>query len=249
MNYKPYPDHYWKDIAHVLNEAKNLNQPIYAAFDADGTLWDTDLGENFFQYQIDQKIVSLPKDPWNHYNEMKKINNDPRTAYLWLAQINSGQKLADVKNWAQEAFNELKPSPIFSEQKKLIELLLKNDVQIFIVTASIKWAVEPGARALGLNEDNVIGIETFVKDGLVTDVGMEPITYRQGKVEALLKKTKNTKPFLSSGNTIGDLELVKAATHFHLCVSAAAQDEKLYRSEHELQTEAKKNNWWGHRFI
>lgn len=249
MNYKPFPNHYWTDIQEKIKDLKQNQQPLFAAFDADGTLWDTDLGENFFQYQIDNKLITLPPDPWAHYNEMKKHNNDPRTAYLWLAQINSGKKLVEVKSWSMAAFKEIQPSPIFSEQKKLIELLRENNVKVYIVTASYKWAVVPGALALGLKEDDVIGVETEIDQGVVTDLGLAPITYRQGKVEALLKSTNNINPFLSAGNTMGDYELIKTATKFHLCVSAAAQDDKLYRTELELQNEAKKHNWWGHRFI
>jgi phosphoserine phosphatase len=219
------------------------------AFDADGTLWDTDLGENFFQHQIDNNQVSLPADPWGNYYDLKKINNDPSSAYVWLAQINKNQKLVDVQGWAQTAFDSILPKPIFSEQKKLIDLLLKNDVQIYIVTASIKWAVEPGARALGLTADNVIGVETVVTNGIITDTQVAPITYRAGKVEALLKKTNNIKPFLSSGNSIGDYELLQCATDIKLAVSAASRDDKLFKSENELLTLATENNWWRHRFI
>ena len=36
-----------------------------AAFDADGTLWDMDMGEHFFQHQISKKLLpDLPADPW-----------------------------------------------------------------------------------------------------------------------------------------------------------------------------------------
>lgn len=249
MKYKSYPQEYWNQIEKTLKNLKSDSVPLIAAFDADGTLWDIDLGENFFQYQIDHKQATLPTDPWNHYFEMKKVNDDPRNAYLWLAQINAGKKLSEIQTWAQKAFDDIQPKPIFSEQKRLIEFLLKNSVQVYIVTASIKWAVEPGARALGLTSENVIGVETEVVDGLITNKPVYPITYRQGKVEALLKKTSQTKPFLCSGNTIGDYELLKCATHLQLAVSAASRDDKLFKSENELIQKAHEHNWWSHRFV
>ena len=193
--------------------------------------------------------MPLPQDPWGHYYEMKKINDDPRNAYAWLAQINSGQRLTDVQNWAQEAFDEIMPKPIFSEQKKLIDLLLKHSVQTYIVTASIKWAVEPGAKALGLTSDHVVGIETQVVDGIITEKVLNPITYRQGKVDALLRKTGNIRPFLCAGNTIGDYELLLSSTNIRLAVSAASRDDKLFKSENELYQKADEHKWWRHRFI
>lgn len=249
MNYKSFPSEYWSEIEKTLSTLKQQNVPLIAAFDADGTLWDTDLGENFFQYQIDNKLVPLPADPWQHYLDMKKENGDPRNAYAWLAQINHGVSLQQVQQWSQLAFNSIQPKPLFSEQKKLIDLFLKHQVQIYIVTASIKWAVEPGARALGLTFENVIGVETAVVDGLVTQEKLHPITYRQGKVEALLKHTNGQVPFFACGNSIGDLELLESASHLKLAVSAASRDDKLFKSENELMTKATENNWWRHRFI
>ena len=249
MNYKSFPSEYWQQIEATIVALKSEKSELIAAFDADGTLWDTDLGENFFQYQIDNRHIPLPPDPWNHYFEMKKIANDPRSAYVWLAQLNRGIQETELEKWAQQAFNKIVPKPIFAEQKKLIALFLKHSVRVYIVTASIKWAVVPGAIALGLTAEHVIGVETKVEGGSITDIPVLPITYRQGKVEALLLKTGNVKPFFCAGNTIGDLELLQSATHIRLAVSAAARDDKMFRSENELLTKAVENNWWSHRFI
>lgn len=249
MNYQPYPESYWTQIQKNIDTLKADQKKLVAAFDADGTLWDVDLGENFFQYQIDQKLVNLPPNAFEYYLELKKKNNDPREAYLWLAQINQNQKIEKVREWSQVAFDSIQPKPIFNEQKKLIQLLMNNDVQVYVVTASIKWAVEPGALALGLSRNNVIGVETEIENDLVTDKGIYPITYRQGKIEALLKRTNGVAPFLCSGNTMGDFELLTGATHIRLAVSAASRDDHLYKTESELLEQAKKKNWLGHRFI
>jgi phosphoserine phosphatase len=249
MNYKNFPEEYWKQIKETVSALKNSGQPLIAAFDADGTLWDTDLGESFFQYEIDEKLVPLPADPWKHYFDLKKINNDPIDAYVWLAQINAGKTVAQIREWCQQSFNRIQPNPIFAEKKKLIEYLQNNGVQIYIVTASIKWAVEPGARAIGLTDDNVIGIETKVVDNVLTTEKILPITYRQGKADALLARTNNVRPFLCAGNTIGDFELLACATHLRLAVSAASRDDRLFKSENDLQTMAVEKNWWRHRYI
>lgn len=249
MNYKNFPNEYWEQIESTIVDLKSKNTKLIAAFDADGTLWDVDLGENFFQYQIDNKSVPLPQDPWKHYYEMKKINDDPRSAYLWLAQINKGVKLSELQNWAQKAFDRIEPKPIFSEQKKVIELFIKHSVQIYIVTASVQWAVVPGALALGLTAENVIGIETKITNELITEEPKLPITYRQGKVDALLSKTNNARPFFCAGNTIGDFELLQCSTNIRLAVSAASRDDRLFKAENELLMKANENNWWRHRFI
>ncbi len=249
MNYKPFPDQYWARIKQTVVDLKTKGQPLFAVFDADGTLWDTDLGENFFNYQIDNKCVNLPANPWNHYQDMKKLNDDPRLAYVWLAQINQTKTIDQVRKWSLDAFSAIQPVPIFSEQKKLIEFFLENQVCIFIVTASIRWAVEPGALALGLSKENVIGIETKVQNDIISSEAIYPVTYKEGKVEALLKHTGGVLPFFASGNSTGDTELLKAATHLQLVVSAASRDDRLFQSENELMKIAELNNWMKHRFI
>lgn len=247
MKYKDYSDTLWSRINSALDqELKENSQPI-AAFDADGTLWDTDLGENFFHYQIDNKLVSLPPDPWEYYETMKA--KDAPTAYLWLAQICKQQKIEVVQEWARQAVASIKPLPILLPQKKVIELFLSKGVQIYIVTASIKWSVEAGAELVGLGPENVLGVHTEINEGIVSDKQSGLITYKQGKVDALLQATKGRKPFFCSGNTMGDYQLLQSATRLSLAVSAAARDDKLFRTEAELQEHAVKNSWEHHRFI
>lgn len=249
MHYQPFPPEYWTLIQNTIDSYRKKNKKMIAAFDADGTLWDTDLGENFFQYQIDHRLVELPPNPMDYYFDLKGLNNDPRTAFMWLAQINKNKSLDEVRQWSQKAFESIQPNPIFSEQKKLVQLLKNNGVDVYVVTASIKWAVEPGAAQLGIPSENIVGVETQIKNNIVTDVPVYPVTYRQGKVEALLLKTQNIHPFLCSGNSMGDWELLSSAEAVRLAVSAASRDDVLYKTESELLTQAQQKNWLAHRFI
>jgi HAD superfamily phosphoserine phosphatase-like hydrolase len=247
MKYKNYSPELWNTIHSTLDAVLQKDPNPVAAFDADGTLWDTDLGEAFFQHQIDHKLVKLPADPWDFYQKAKV--QDPRRAYLWLAQICKGHKLSEVHEWARQALKEISPVPVFSEQQKLIELFLSKGVRVYVITASVKWAVEPGAEMLGLKYDDVIGIETDVDGELIGDKQKGLITYKEGKVDALLAKTGGKKPFFASGNTMGDFQLLQSATHLRLAVSAAAQDDGLYRTEYELSQEATTHSWMKHRFV
>ncbi len=242
---KPFPQEKLKLLLQALEERRPHGRAI-AAFDADGTLWDTDLGENLFQYQIDKAQVPLPDDPWEHYRQLKKT--DRHTAYLWLAQINSGVPLTELRAWAEDAVAQ-KPLPIFEEKRAIFKKLKELDVEIYIVTASVKWAVEPGARRLGLHEDQVIGIETEVHKGLITDVQKGFITWREGKPKALLERTGGIKPYFSAGNTEGDLWLLEAATEIRLVVSAAPENNRLWRTESKMLSIAKERGWFHHRYF
>jgi HAD superfamily phosphoserine phosphatase-like hydrolase len=249
MKYKAYSKEMWDRIHAALDFALAKDSEPIAAFDADGTLWDIDLGETFFQHQIDNKLVELPAEPWDYYQELKKKNDDPSEAYLWLAQINHGQKLETVRSWADTGVKAQSPLPIFEEQQKLITLLKSKGVKVYIITASVKWAVEPGAKLLGLDADSVIGIETHSEDGVITRNQKGLITYQMGKIEALMDRTNGKAPFLAAGNTMGDFQLLNSATDVALAVSAANQDDRLFKTENDLQKIAAQKHWLTHRFI
>jgi phosphoserine phosphatase len=253
MNYKEYPSELWDTLTKKLEQAilKNnqLGKNSYAAFDADGTLWAYDLGEAFFQYQIDQSELSLPLDPMSYYHEWKKLHGNPCPAYLWLAQINQGQKIETVRYWAQKNFELLPKESIFQSQKKLIQWLQSKNVKVYVVTASITWAVEPGAMYLGIPRENVLGVETQIKNGVVTDLQNGLITYKKGKIERLLQETKGESPIFCSGNTPGDWDLLLGATDQRLAVRSTKSSDELYSTEQELYKKALTQDWLTHSFI
>jgi phosphoserine phosphatase len=243
---KPFPAAKLKSLLDDLERRRPKGRAV-ASFDADGTLWDTDLGEGFFGYKIKNQLVPLPADPWGHYNHLKEHVSHP-AAYLWLAQICKDVPLVRVREWAEEAVAR-QPFPVFDEQLRVIEKLRQLDVDMYIVTASIKWAVEPGARRLGLREDQVLGIETEVRDGLVTDVQKGPITYREGKAQALLAHTGGIAPYFVSGNTEGDKWMLEASTQLRLVMSAAPEGSENWPTESRMLALAQERGWLWHRYL
>ena len=135
-------------------------------------------------------------------------------------------------------------SPLTSE---FIEKLKKLDFEIYIVTASIKWAVEPGGELLGLDHDHVLGVKTHIENGVVTDREDPPITWREGKAEALLEKTQRA-PMFCAGNTRGDTFLLRASEGKALAYKTSTPTDRLYESEMELQNEADSYGFIKHEF-
>lgn len=250
MKYKDFSPNFYSNLKSLLEQIKSAQESPCVAFDADGTLWDFDLGEEFFKYQIKNQLVPLPKNPWEYYHQLKLKNNDPREAYLWLAQVNEGKAITTVRGWAKAAVEKLSPLPVFQAQKNIIELFQKNNIDVYVVTASVKWAVEPGAALLGIPEKNVIGVQTKISnDGLVTTEQEGPITYKPGKVSGLLHYNGNRVPFFCSGNTMGDWDLLNSASHLRLAVSACTNVEtELFKTEAELQKQASAQGWITHLF-
>src|SRR5690606_35158147 len=102
-----------------------------AAFDADGTLWDTDIGHNFIHYQIEKKLLkNLPDGAWEKY--LKWHIDEPEAAYLWLAQVNKGVSLSLVRQWAREALAANGDLPKFKHMAELIDGLRDLGVNVYV---------------------------------------------------------------------------------------------------------------------
>ena len=238
----------WNSFLGDIDKALDAGATPIAAFDADGTLWSCDMGEGLFKYQIKHGLLpQLPKDAWDFY--AKWHHDEPLAAFLWLAQINAGVSLDVVRQWAKEAVEEMESVPLFEEVQALLIELRKRKVKSYVVTASVKWAVEPAAGLLGFHRDEVIGIATKVNNGLVTDEQDGPITWREGKVDGLLRSTQGKKPFFAAGNTKGDLPLLESASHLRLVMASAGPGHINYQTEQEMLALAKERGWYAHRYL
>lgn len=243
----PFPKHQLTQLLNDLEQSRPAGQAV-AAFDADGTLWNTDLGEALFQYTIRNKLVPLPPDPWQHYQDLKEKVSHP-VAYLWLAQIYKGVPLAQVREWAAAGVREMHPVPVFPEAVAIIEHLKKLKVDVYIVTASIKWAVEPGASLVGLSPEQVLGIETKVENGVITEHQHGPITWREGKPEGLLTRTGGVRPYFAAGNTEGDLFLLESSTAHRLVMAAAPEGSENFPTEQRMLKIARERGWHSHFYL
>lgn len=245
--HKEFTEDFWTTLRGMIEvQADRHRDRRIAAFDADGTLWDTDLGESFFDYQIKNCGLKLPKDPWDHYLKWKET--DPIAAYLWLAQINAGQPISVVEKWAAQAVAAKNPLPYFASIRRTIEFLRVLNFEIYVVTASIQWAVAPAVAELGILPSRVIGIKTKIKNGIVSDEQDGDITWNEGKPKALLKATGGVAPILCVGNTTGDLQLIESSIGVGLAVSSSNTTGSLQQSEERLQNHARRVGWLRHRF-
>jgi phosphoserine phosphatase len=230
------------DLLSRVQEAVRQGGHRIVAFDADGTLWRNDVGESFFQHQIATNHLNLPPDPWKHYRVMKSAPQGPFAAYLWLAQINQGIPIERVRGWARDHI-KAHPPDFIEPLRSLVGHLLRERFEVWIVTASVKWAVEPAAALLGLSFDSVLGVQTKIIDGLVSGEQMGAITWRGGKPEALLAATGARAPCAAFGNTLGDRDLLAVASHLRVAISTAPPDSEMFKPEQDLQNLAQTEGW------
>jgi phosphoserine phosphatase len=235
----------------ILNFIKNLNHKKnirkVAVFDADGTLWRDDLGESFFQYQIQKKI--LPKEYWfKYHNEV--ASGDKLKAYQWLGKWLAGQSLDTHLKQCREFLIKTKflEKNIFKPMQNLIQFLHENDFECWVITASPKWIVQEALKFYEVPQHRVIGIENYVtKKGVLKKNLKKPIPYAEGKAKALKLYIKS-KPYLAAGNTIWDKNFMDLSVGLKMAIFSAKKNEANFFSEQKLKSLAKQKKWLIQKF-
>ncbi len=212
-----------------------------AAFDADGTLWSCDVGRNFFHYQVQNRLLK-PSHPQKQFNRIQQLEGK-KSALQWLASIQVGCPLVRMQKWVKD-FLKLYPPQPFLFQKHLINWLCKHHVEVFIVSSSLKWVLDPAVRDYyPIPKDHIIGVETKIQKGSLTNQLIHPAPIQEDKVLAL-KKRISTPPVLVAGNTLSDQALLEFSQGVRLVVAGAKKTEKNYLSEQNLLQIAKNNKWF-----
>jgi phosphoserine phosphatase len=254
--HRPFPKQLWEQIrAGIAKITAEVPRPV-AAFDVDGTLWDGDIAELFFSYQISEGLLPrLVKNPEEFYFQLTRKNEDK--ALLWLVQVNRGLPANSVRAWAKKCFQLHRENmAFFEDQRRLVDLLRQNNFSVYFISGSPQWAIEPVAAHFGIARKNALGMRTKIIKNIITDQPVHPLTWKEGKIEALLKATKGQKPNMAVGNTMGDFALISAATHLRLAVCAQDRPTQyrknkpdyLAAAEQRLQQEAKTRGWMTHEF-
>ena len=84
MTHKPFSLNFINHIISIVRQLhKRAKDPLIAAFDADGTLWDGDVGNLFFRYQVKHPLVKVPQKLLQDYEAF--YFHDPKKALRELA--------------------------------------------------------------------------------------------------------------------------------------------------------------------
>ncbi len=194
------------------------------------------------------KDVNGHKESLNSYY-YRLCEIDDMVCYPWVAQVFSGFTLKELKGYVDElmAFGkpvpsnyyegdtvktiEINPPKIFSGQKELMNLLMENGIEVYVMTAAheelVRMVAADPKYGYNVKPQNVIGVSTLLKDrstGAVTtarkqitagqydekaNLGLEltpylwtPATWMSGKQAAILTYIDEwKKPVLVAGDT------------------------------------------------
>jgi len=200
-------DHLPPSVQAAVRPFLESDAPRTAVFDADGTLWRGDVGEDLLRYLAARQIVR--SDAYAHYDAV--LERSPTEAYGYAVQVMAGLHQAELEATCATFFIQRYQGRIFSFVRPLFDVLRTAGVTPWICSASPRWIVEAGARSLGLEPAHVIGVDADVEAGLLTERLRLPVTAGPGKVEWLSRR--GVQPGFAAGNGELDVDMLQAARH------------------------------------
>lgn len=183
-----------------------------ACFDADGTIWAEDVGEGMLRWLAAGGLLPGTRAPWTEvWAEYEaRVREDRCAGYAWAVAKMEGLREDDVVRWSRQfaaAWPNYRPAMV-----GLLRGLHEAGVEVAIVSASSRWIIEATAARMGLPALKVLGIESRVREGVLTGEVVRPVTCRAGKVEAIRLHLARM-PDLAVGDSLGDIEMLDAAEH------------------------------------
>lgn len=202
-------------------------------FDADGTLWRGDVGEDLLRL-LGQRGLLGPQSGGVYARYEQLLERDHRAAYAFAVEVLEGFPEAELRRRCDDFFAERYHGRIFRFVRPLLARLEGAGFVPWVCSASPVWSVMPGARALGIDEARVIGVSCDVVDGRLSGRVHEPVTCGPGKVTAL--ERAGVRSALSVGNGDLDLDMLAAAQRAIVVAPLDGPDNALV-------AEAKRRAW------
>lgn len=181
-------------------------------FDADGVLWRGDAGDSFLLWQIENHRL-LPgvereaRRAWEAYCQ-GKLGELAMAVFSATCLRGLPEEVVDAD--ARAFFEREFRQKIIPETQAWARRLQTAGIDVWIVSGSHRWIVGAGAEAVGIAAERILPVVAEVRDGLVTSEVLLPVTYAQGKAQAI-RHHLGRAPELALGNTLADRFMLELA--------------------------------------
>lgn len=227
----------WTDAVHqglqnmLTHYGRPLDERPLAVFDWDNTCINGDIGEAVLRH-LD---TSHHPGCVARYLELCETY-DKTVGYRFCAQTLGGMSTREAEVMVNTVIDRhlaagtIKPRP---EIEALMHAMTASGWDVWIVTASAEPIVRAFAPRYNQPRDRVIGAHLAVEDGVIQPRLAGPLTYRQGKVDAIDQRI-GRRPTFAAGDALTDFEMMHAAPHALL----------FDRGDAEMMHAAEKQGWW-----
>jgi phosphoserine phosphatase len=185
---------------------RDATPPRPVVFDADGTLWRGDVGEDLLRLLGQRRLLGPHSDGvYARYEQI--LERDHAAAYAFAVEVMAGLDEAELQRLCGDFFAERYSGRIFRFVRPLLKSLTDAGLTPWICSASPRWAVLPGAGALGIDPGHVIGVSCDVETGRLTGRVTTPVPCGPGKVTWLHRHGVHAALALGNGDLDVDMLL------------------------------------------
>ena len=220
-----------------LEETESSPGRKVAVFDGDGTV----LGQTP-HYLADECMYQFaeqrPDRKRDLLAEMGSIRNVSHQYVSGRVRFLAGESAEAVRQMGHRCFEQHYADKIFAPMRDLVGLLQDNGFEVWVVTGSPQVLYQGFlSEQLGIPMTHVVGVHSIIRDGIVTDELVQPVTQDHGKTEAI-ETVVQACPLLVAGNSRGDKEMIEHSCGLRMIVNPdehVAPDQELSIADYAAQ--------------
>lgn len=193
-----------------------------AVFDADGTLWAGDAGQQMVARLAEQGVVLTADGKVDaeavlrEYDAMER--HHPLTAYSWCVSVMATVPESTVIAFSNDVAEFMAKRAHFQPMRSLLLWLHEQKFELAVVSASNRWVIESMVRHLELPVTAVVAMDCDVEGGKLTGHLRHPLVNGPGKVDAILARLGWTHWAFAAGNSVHDIPMMSLAQHAALMI-------------------------------
>jgi phosphatidylglycerophosphatase C len=224
------------DIRELIERLRPLVRGSAAglfAFDADGTLWSGDVGDDVFHAAVGAGLLreaarpALMREASAHDLDTAGGASElaarihaaylagrypERSAYAMMAWCYAGFSRPELTALACATFERTGLAErLHGELEPILRFAREASVRIVIVSASPHAIVCEGARLWGIEAEAVAAARPALDGETILDHLVSPVPYAEGKLLALRELSPEGELIASFGDSVFDIELLRAA--------------------------------------
>ena len=124
---------------------------------------------------------------------VEEVHELTRVSFAWFQTVPTCERSFEPEGLPGKAVTKAYGVRLREPIRAMLKTLRDADFELWVVSASPKWVVDVGAGAYGVPPDHVLGTRTRLDaEGRVTSEVDPPVTYRQGKVDAMASRMLRT---------------------------------------------------------
>jgi phosphoserine phosphatase len=186
-------------------------RPRTAIFDCDGTLWAGDAGSEFLTWSLEHGMVSRETADWilGRYSQYRQGLVTQAGICGEMTQMYAGLREDEIRAAAEKFFRDVVAPHIFVELEELTGKLRQSGAELWAVSSTNVWVIEPAVARFGIPAGRVLGARVAVRDGVATST-LLAVPTGPDKVAALQAAGVDA-PDAVFGNSVHDAAMLAAA--------------------------------------